>query len=100
MDVVSAYVQGELTDEVYKEQPEMYIQRGEESKVCKLKLLYGLKQSSRQWYNKFDGYITSNGGRRMAADPCVYLFGEGEKRVIVIVYVDDVILASKEIKKN
>jgi len=45
MDVVLAYVQGELTDEVYMEQPEMYVQRGEESKVCKLlKPLYGLKQ--------------------------------------------------------
>jgi len=36
MDVVLAYTQGELTDEVYMEQPEMYIQNGEESKVCKV----------------------------------------------------------------
>lgn len=49
MDVVSAYVQGDLTDKVYMEQPEMYIRRCEESKVWKLlKPLYGLKQSGRQ----------------------------------------------------
>lgn len=46
MDVVSAYTQGKLSDEIYMEQPETYIQSGEESKVCKLvKPLYGLKQS-------------------------------------------------------
>jgi len=57
------------------------------------------KQSGRQWYKKLDGYVTNNGGKRTAADPCVYIFGEGDKRVIVIIYVDDLILASKEIKE-
>lgn len=100
MDVTSAYVQGDLSDEVYMEQPEMYVQRGEESKVCKLlKPLYGLKQSGREWYRKLDGYITSNGGIRTAADPCVYVFGKDNRQVITIVYVDDLILASKEIEE-
>lgn len=41
MDVISAYTQGELSNEIYMEQPEQYVQRGEESKVCKLiKSLY------------------------------------------------------------
>lgn len=100
MDVISAYTQGELTDEVYMEQPETHIQKGEESKVCKLaKPSYGLKQSGREWYRTLDKYITSSGGKRTTADPCMYVFGEDDDRVIVLIYVDDLILASKKIEK-
>jgi len=100
MDVTSAYVQGELNDEVYMEQPENYVQEGMESKVYKLlKPLYGLKQSGREWYNKVHKVITSEEGTRAAADLCVYTFGKDDRRVIVIIYVDDLILASKSIKE-
>ncbi|CAK9820302.1 Retrovirus-related Pol polyprotein from transposon TNT 1-94 [Anthophora plagiata] len=99
MDVISAYVQGELNDEIYMEQPEMFIQNKNKDKVCKLlKPLYGLKQSGREWYRKLDKYIKENNGERTAADPCVYVFGEGIDSVILIIYVDDLILASKNIK--
>lgn len=100
MDVVSAYTQGKLSDEIYMEQPETHIQSGEESKVCKLiKPLYGLKQSGREWYKTFDEYVTNNGGKRTAADPCMYVFDEGDNRVIMLIYVDDLILVSKKIEK-
>jgi len=50
MDVISAYVQGELSDEIYMEQPKkMFIEENQEDMVCKLKKpLYGLKQSGRE----------------------------------------------------
>lgn len=100
MDVISAYVQGELSDEIYMEQPEMFVQRNYEDKVCKLqKPLYGLKQSGREWYRTFNNFITNSGGKRTPADPCVYVFNKGEDRVIVILYIDDLILASRNIKK-
>jgi len=100
MDVISAYVQGELNEDIYMEQPEMFIEHGHEEKVCKLlKPLYGLKQSGREWYKKLDSYITEIGGKRTTADPCVYVFGKNNERVIVIVYVDDLILASKELSR-
>ncbi|CAK9816458.1 Retrovirus-related Pol polyprotein from transposon TNT 1-94 [Anthophora quadrimaculata] len=100
MDVVSAYVQGDLNDEIYMEQPEAFEKRGEEDMVCKLiKPLYGLKQSGREWYKKIDSYITVQGARRTEADPCVYVFGNDENRVIMVIYVDDIILASKNMKK-
>lgn len=100
MDVISAYVQGELYDEIYMEQPEMFVEHGQEEKICKLlKPLYGLKQSGREWYMKLDGYFTKIGGKRTLADPCVYVFDENEDRTIVIVYVDDLILASRKINK-
>lgn len=107
MDVISAYVQGELSDEIYMEQPEMFIEENQEDMVCKLKKpLYGLKQSGREWYRKLDNFLLSHGGRRTEADPCIYTFNDNKSRVILIVYVDDIIVASKErnelikIKKN
>lgn len=98
IDVVTAYVQGDLSDEIYMEQSEMFVKYGEESKVCKLqKSLYGLKQSGCEWYKKIDGYITSIGGKRTMVDPCIYVFYNND-RVIMAIYVD-IILASKKIGK-
>ncbi|KAG7188153.1 hypothetical protein KM043_013372 [Ampulex compressa] len=100
MDVVIAYVQGELNEEIYMEQLEMFVKRGHEEKVCKLlKPLYDLKQSDREWYKKLDNYIIEIGDRRTPANPCVYVIGENETQVIVIIYVDDLILASKRLNK-
>lgn len=99
MDVVSAYVQGNLNDEVFMEQPEAFMEKGDR-RVCKLhKPLYGLKQSGREWYKRLDEFVTRQGGCRNEADPCVYVFGKNEKRVIMIIYVDDLILASKDLKE-
>lgn len=76
----------------------MYIRQGEESKVGKLsKPLYRLIQSGREWYKKLDGYITNNGGLHTVANPCVS--GKGDRRVITITYVDDLILTSRRIEE-
>jgi len=49
IDVISAYVQGELNEDIYMEQPKVFIEHGHEEKVCKLlKPLYGLKQSGQE----------------------------------------------------
>lgn len=99
MDVVSAYVQGSLNDEVFMEQPKLFIKENDK-RVCKLhKPLYGLKQSDREWYKRLDDFVTQQGGCRNKADPCLYVFGKNEKRVIMIIYVDDLILASKDKKE-
>ena len=100
MVVVSAYVQGELHDEVYMKQPERFVKRGEEMKFCKLlRPLYGFKQSGREWYKKFDNYLRKIRCSRTIADPCIYVFGESEDKVIVIIYVDDLIFISKNLKQ-
>lgn len=78
------------------EQPQSF----RKHKVCKLlKPLYGLKQSGREWYKKLDKYVTSQGARRTEADPCVHIFGANNDKVIMISYVDDIILASKDKNK-
>ena len=62
MDVKTAFLNGDLDEEIYMEQPEGYVLPGNEQKVCKLvKSLYGLKQAPKQWHQKFDSVILSNG---------------------------------------
>ena len=51
MDVKSTFLNGDLKEEVYVEQPQGFVIPGLEGKVCKLKkALYGLKQDPRTWY--------------------------------------------------
>jgi hypothetical protein len=58
MDVKIAFLHGDLEEEIYMKHPEGFIIKGKEELVCKLKKsLYGLKQSPRMWYHKFDSYI-------------------------------------------
>ncbi len=58
MDVSTAFLNGELEEEIYMSQPEGYVKEGEQELVCKLnKSIYGLKQSSRCWFNTIDEFL-------------------------------------------
>jgi hypothetical protein len=74
-------------------QPDGFVVKGQESKVCKLlKFWYGLKQAPKQWHEKFDMTITSTGFAINEADMCVYYrYGVGEG-VILCLYVDDILI--------
>lgn len=68
------------------------------SMVCKLKKsIYGLKQASRQWYFKFHQVISSFGFEANQVDDCLYLKFSGSKYIILVLYVDDILLASNDI---
>lgn len=93
MDAVTAFLQGELFEEIYMEQPEGYIENS--NKVCKLKRpIYGLKQSSREWNKKLTSKLKSFGLLKSRADPCVYF--TKDKSLIVAVYVDDLLIFWKD----
>lgn len=62
MDVKTAFLHGDLEEEIYMEQPEGFVKKGKEDYVCKLKKsLYGLKQAPRQWYMKFESVMGEQG---------------------------------------
>jgi hypothetical protein len=61
--------------------------------LCKLlKSLYGLKQASKQWHEKFDKTLTSVGFVVNEADKCVYYHFGGGEGVILYLYVDDILI--------
>jgi Reverse transcriptase (RNA-dependent DNA polymerase) len=65
---------------------------------CQLKRsIYGLKQASRQWYLKFDQVITEFGFNENTIDQCIYLKVSGSKFIILVLYVDDILLASSDL---
>ena len=69
MDVVTAFLNGRLDEEIYMEQPPGYIKKGEEQLVCKLnRSLYGLKQSSRCWNSVLKEFMESTDFQQSAAD--------------------------------
>ncbi|KAD3640743.1 hypothetical protein E3N88_29966 [Mikania micrantha] len=94
MDVKTAFLNGELDEEVYMKQPEGFVLPGQENKVCKLiKSLYGLKQAPKQWHQKFDDVILSHGFLLNQEDKCVYSrFDPSGKGVIICLYVDDMLI--------
>ncbi|GJT53186.1 zinc finger, CCHC-type containing protein [Tanacetum coccineum] len=94
MDVKTTFLNGDLEDEVYMNQPQGFIVPSNENKVCKLiKSLYGLKQAPKQWHQKFDEVVLSNGYLLNQANKCVYRkFDESSKGVIIYLYVDDMLI--------
>ena len=95
MDVSTAFLNGKLEEEIYMSQPEGYVKEGEEELVCKLnKSIYGLKQSSRCWFNTIDEFLENSGYTKSSSDPCIYIKREGEDIMLIALYVDDLIPAS------
>lgn len=93
MDVKTAFLNGELEEEIYMEQPEGFIVKGQEKKVCKLvKSLYGLKQAPKQWHEKFDYTMLSSGFTINECDKCVYIKQTKHACIIVCLYVDDMLI--------
>jgi hypothetical protein len=92
------FLNGSLKEEVYMDQPEGFSLKGKEYMVCKLnKSIYGLKQASRQWYVKFNDTITSFDFKENTVDWCIYLKVSGSKFLFLILYFNDILLASSDL---
>ncbi|KAH9697399.1 hypothetical protein KPL71_023589 [Citrus sinensis] len=99
MDVKTAFLHGNLEEKILMSQPEGFEEQGHEEYVCLLKRsLYGLKQSPRQWYRRFDQFMISNGYSRSKYDSCVYhrIINSGGA-VYLLLYVDDILIAGKDL---
>nr|KYP53356.1 Retrovirus-related Pol polyprotein from transposon TNT 1-94 [Cajanus cajan] len=98
LDVKTAFLHGELEEEIYMDQPEGFVVPSKEHLVCQLKKsLYGLKQAPRQWYKKFDSFMIGQGYSRSKYDDCIYFqqFPDGTF-IYLLLYVDDMLIASRD----
>jgi len=96
-DVKIAFLHGRLEENILMKQLEGFEVQGKERYVCQLqRSLYGLKQSLRQWYMRFDSFITSQGFKRSLYDCCVYHNKvEDRSMIYLLLYVDDMLIAEK-----
>ena len=97
LDITMAYTYGRLKEDIYMQQAKNFIEKGKEDYVYHLKrALYGLKQAGRQWYERLEEQITKTGLRGLESDPCVYYTKNGDKILILVAYVDDLIIATND----
>lgn len=102
MDVKTAYLHAPIDEDIYLEQPEGFESTSVtgEKLVYKLKKsLYGLKQSGRNWYKLLNDHLGQNGFERNLSDHCIYRKQAGEDIIIVIIWVDDLIIAASSNKE-
>ncbi len=95
MDVVTAFLNGDLHEDVFMSVPEGLSSESTSNKVCKLrKSLYGLKQSPRQWYAKIHEFLVRDLEFRSSSnDPCLYTRHKESNILIIALYVDDLLIA-------
>jgi len=96
LDVKNAFLYEDIREEVYREQPPGYIAQGE-TKVCRLKkIIYGLKQSPRVWFEKFSLTISGISFCRWHSDHSVFVRDTKSGIVIMMIYVDDILLTRSD----
>jgi len=98
MDVITAFLNGDLNELVFMEQPQGFERGNPAEVVCRLiKSIYGLKQAPRQWYAKIDDFFTKSlGMERSPADDCVYVRCKGGQVLVIALYVDDLLIACSD----
>jgi Reverse transcriptase (RNA-dependent DNA polymerase) len=97
MDVKTVFLNDDIDECIYMSQPPNYKSDDSKQMVCKLKKsIYGLKRTSRQLYFKFHQVIISFGFEPNLVDECIYHKFSGSKFVFLILYVDDILLASND----
>ncbi|GJP38931.1 hypothetical protein CLOM_g23340 [Closterium sp. NIES-68] len=93
MDIVTAFLNGIIMEEVYMKQPEG-LDDGS-GRVCRLKkAIYGLKQAPRAWYHKLEEALLAGGFKKSECDPSLFLLQEKDEILMLLVYVDDILLFS------
>ena len=99
MDIKTTFLHGDLEEYIYMKHLEGFIVKGKKELVYKLKnSLYGLKQSPRMWYKKFDMCIKQLGFVRSQVDHCVCRNKVGDHFIYIILYVDNMFGIHKDNK--
>ncbi|GKF53824.1 retrovirus-related pol polyprotein from transposon TNT 1-94, partial [Tanacetum coccineum] len=94
MDVKTAFLNGELKEEVYVHKPEGFVDPERPHHVYRLKkALYGLKQAHRAWYDTLSRFLLAQGFSKGVVDPTLFIRKIGKHTLHVQIYVDDIIFA-------
>ncbi|GJR83067.1 putative ribonuclease H-like domain-containing protein [Tanacetum coccineum] len=97
MDVKTAFLNGNLQEEVFVSQPEGFEDPDYPTHVYRLKkALYGLKQAPRAWYDTLSKFLLANNFFKGAVDPTLFTRKSGKHILLVQIYVDDIIFASTD----
>ncbi|GKC09579.1 retrovirus-related pol polyprotein from transposon TNT 1-94 [Tanacetum coccineum] len=95
MDVKTAFLNGNLREEVYVSQPDSFVDLDNPNHVYKLKKsFYGLKQARRAWYDMLSSFLISQDFSKGLVDRTLFIRKEGKELLLVQVYVDDIIFAA------
>jgi hypothetical protein len=95
MDVMNAFLNAQVTDDLYMEQPPGF-QYGDNKMVCKLnKAVYGIKQAPNLWNGEIDQFLQANGCKPCKSDSCIYLYDctKRGRDIIIGIFVDDIVIA-------
>lgn len=99
LDVKNAFLNGVLEETIYMAQPRGFEVKGSESKVCRLnKNIYGLKQAAKVWNDKLNSILIKEQYEQSQVDLCLYSKRRGSDTAYIIIYVDDIIIASNNVK--
>lgn len=97
LDVKSAFLHGELVENVYVEQPLGYQKQGKNSVYKLKKALYGLKQAPRAWYSKIESYFVQEGFTKCPYEHTLFVKQDNKGKVLIIsLYVDDLIYTGND----
>ena len=100
LDVKTAFLNGEIKEDIYITQPEGFEVKGKEDHILKLKkALYGLKQAPRAWNSRLNEVLLKQGFVRSKCDYGVYYTAEIQEKIIIGVYVDDMIITGSKSHK-
>lgn len=99
LDVHNAFLHGELEEDVFMYQPPGYEDPQYPRHICKLdKALYGLKQAPCAWYSKFSTKLKELGFVSSKVDTSLFIYNQGGQIIYILIYVDDIIVASSSVQ--
>nr|GFA16586.1 retrovirus-related Pol polyprotein from transposon TNT 1-94 [Tanacetum cinerariifolium] len=99
MDVKTAFLNGNLREEVYVSHPDGFVDPDNRNHVYKLKkALYGLKQAPRAWYDMLSSFLLSQDFSKGSVDPTLFIRRNGTELLLVKIYVDNIIFAASTLE--
>nr|GFB05919.1 retrovirus-related Pol polyprotein from transposon TNT 1-94 [Tanacetum cinerariifolium] len=99
MNVKTAFLNGNLCEEVYVSQPDGFVDSDNPNHVYKhKKALYGLKQAPRAWYDMLSSFLLSEDFSKGSMDPTLFIRRNGNDLILVQIYVNDIIIAASTLE--